>query len=80
MGILNTLETMLNVMERSKEVHILGVNLHQQYSQFSLRQTLFRAGIRGGGRGFSLATMSMSPCCFHKKQKENRTQRTSGTI
>lgn len=29
MGILNTLETMLNVMERSKEVHILGVNLHQ---------------------------------------------------
>ena len=29
MGILNTLETMLNVMERSKEVYILGVNLHQ---------------------------------------------------
>ena len=29
MGILNTLETMLNVMERSKEVHNLGVNLHQ---------------------------------------------------
>ena len=29
MGILNTLETMLNVMERSKEVHILGVNLHR---------------------------------------------------
>ena len=29
MGILNTLETMLNVMERSKEVHILSVNLHQ---------------------------------------------------
>ena len=43
MGILNTLETMLNVMERSKEVHILGVNVHQQYSQLSLRQTLFRA-------------------------------------
>ena len=29
MGILNTLETMLNVMERSKEVLILSVNLHQ---------------------------------------------------
>ena len=45
--------------------------------QTTERVSLAELSLRARGRGLSLATMSVSPGYFHRKQKENRTQRSS---